>query len=128
MEQIANKVSDAEAEVLKVLWANQNPMTERQVTDALMDNSGWSPTTIKTLLKRLYDKGAVQREKKEVFYYSPVLSQDSFEKERTVDLLNKVFGGSAKHLVSTLLSQDILSQGDIDDLKNYWRERKEKNE
>lgn len=125
MADIAHKVSDAEAEVLKVLWDNNTPMTERQVMNALSKNSDWSPTTIKTLLKRLYDKGAVQREKKEVFYYSPVLTQDSFIRDRTVDLLNKVFGGSAKHLVSTLLNQDILSDGDIEDLKKYWRERKD---
>lgn len=124
MADIANKVSDAEAEVLKALWANEMPMTERQVMDALSVDSDWSPTTIKTLLKRLYDKGAVQREKKEVFYYSPALSQTRFAKERTVDLLNKVFNGNAKHLVSTLLSQDILSEGDIEELTSYWSERK----
>ena len=126
MSDIANRVSDAEAEVLKVLWASHTPMTERQITDALRDESDWSPTTMKTLLKRLYDKGAVRREKRDVFYYTPALSQADFAKGRTVDLLNKVFGGNAKSLVSTMLSQDILSEGDIDELKKYWHERGKK--
>ena len=128
MADKVNRVSDAESAVMKVLWGSKTPMTERQILVALGKESDWSPTTIKTLLKRLLDKGAVQREKKEVFHYVPVLSQAEFAKERTVDLVNRVFDGSAKSLVSAMLNNDILSDDDMDDLKTYWQERKKKNE
>jgi BlaI family penicillinase repressor len=124
----AIKISDAESEVMKVLWAGDEPMTERQILDILGSDSEWSPTTIKTLIKRLFDKGAVQREKRGVFYYMPVLSQTAFSKGRTEDLVNKVFGGNAKNLVAAMLGDNILSEDDMDDLKNYWKKRKRKNE
>lgn len=120
------KISDAESEVMKVLWVSKMPMTERNILDALDVGSDWSPTTIKTLLKRLLDKGAVRREKKEVFYYYPVLDEADFAKVRTVDLLNKVFGGNAKNLVSAMLNQDMISADDIDELKSYWKKGKNK--
>lgn len=120
------KISDAESEVMKVLWVGKIPMTERNILDALDEDSDWSPTTIKTLLKRLLDKGAVRREKKEVFYYSPVLGEADFAKDRTVDLLNKVFGGNAKSLVSAMINQDMISADDMEELKSYWKKGKNK--
>ena len=122
------KISDAESEVMKVLWACKEPVTERYILDVLGSDSDWSSTTIKTLLKRLFDKGAVKREKREVFYYTPVLSQTDFSKGRTEDLVNKVFGGNAKNLVAAMLGENILSEDDMDDLKSYWKKRKGKNE
>lgn len=124
MSDMASKVSDAELEVMKVLWACNTPITERHILNALGKENAWNPQTIKTFLKRLLDKGVVQREKKEVFYYVPVLLQADFAKGRTEDLVNRVFGGNAKSLVSAMLNNDILSKEDIDDLKSYWEKRK----
>lgn len=122
------KVSDSEFEVMKVLWSTGTPITERYILDALKKESDWNKQTIKTFLKRLFDKGAVRREKREVFYYSPILSRADFDKGRTEELVNKVFGGDARSLLSTMLNNDILLEGDVDELKNYWKARKSQNE
>jgi BlaI family penicillinase repressor len=128
MSNIAGRVSDADSEVMKVLWASDCPVTERHILDSLKDESAWNPQTIKTLLKRLFDKGVVKREKRGVFYYTPVLSQADFARGRTEDFVKRVFGGNAKNLLSTMLSNDILLEDDVDELKNYWKARKTKNE
>lgn len=128
MENIIGKVADSELEVLKVLWANGGPMTDRQIRAALGEESDWRKTTIQTLIKRLLDKKVLLREKKDVFYYHTAVSEEDFAKTRTVDLLNRVFGGNAKSLVSTMLNNDILSSDDMDDLRSFWRERREGNE
>ncbi|MDR1753407.1 MAG: BlaI/MecI/CopY family transcriptional regulator [Eubacterium sp.] len=128
MQNIADKVSEAELEILKVLWANDRPMTDRQIRDALNEGSDWKATTIQTLIKRLLDKSALFREKKDVFYYSSAVSREEFEKSRTEDFIGKVFGGNAKGLLSTLLNNDILSKADMNDLKNYWQEMRTQDE
>ena len=128
MLNIADKVSEAELEILKVLWTNGRPMTDRQIRDALGAGSDWKTTTIQTLIKRLLDKEVLSREKKDVFYYSSAVSKEEFEKARTEDFVNKVFGGNAKGLLSTLLNNDILSKADMDDLKNYWQEMRGQDE
>ena len=124
MANIVDKVSEAEFEILKVFWVNGGPMTDRQIRDALSEDSGWRKTTIQTLVKRLVDKGVLLKEKKDVFYYTPTVSLDEFAKARTEDLVNKVFGGNARNMVSAMLNNDILSEGDIDNLKSYWQKRK----
>lgn len=118
------KISDAELEVLKILWAREGPLSERQIIDALNKETKWHRATIQTLIRRLYEKGVVQREKKEIFYYSSLISEEEYAKEQTRDFLNKVYRGSARNLVSTMLSNDILSEKDMDELKNYWQERR----
>lgn len=120
----ADKISDAELEVLKILWNKDGALSERQIIDALIKENDWHRATIQTLVRRLYEKGVVQKVKKEIFYYSALISQEEYAKEKTSDLLNKVYGGSAKNLVSAMLNSDILSKKDIEELNNYWRERR----
>jgi BlaI family transcriptional regulator, penicillinase repressor len=120
----AEKISDAELEVLKILWANESPLSERQIIEALTKENNWHRATIQTLVRRLCEKGAVQKVKKEIFYFSALISEADYAKERTRDLLNKVYGGSAKNLVSAMLTNDILSEKDMEELKSYWRERR----
>ncbi len=120
----AEKISDAELEVLKILWANEYPLSERQIIDALNKENNWHRATIQTLVRRLCEKGVVQKVKKEIFYYSSLISEAEYAKNRTTDFLNKVYSGSAKNLVSAMLSSDILSEKDIDELKNYWSGRR----
>jgi len=128
MSNSAEKISDAELEVLKVLWSNESPMSERQIVNVLIAQNNWHRATIQTLIRRLCEKNVIKKEKKDIFYFSPIVTETELAKERTVDLLNKVFGGNAINLISTLLGNDILSEDDMDALKKYWKERKSENE
>ncbi len=128
MPDITGKISNAESEVMRVLWASDGPVTELYIRDVLSKETAWNQETIKTLLRRLLNKGAVIREKRELFYYSPALSRAEFDRGRTEEFVNRVFGGDARSLLSTMLNNDILSEDDINELKDYWKERKAKNE
>jgi len=129
MSNKVDKIADAEAEILKVLWASGLPMTSRQIRDALSEDSGWQRTTVQTLIKRLVDKEVLLLEEKGdkgVYYYNPTITEEEFASSRTVEFLKKVFGGNPKTLVSTMLNNNILSDDDMDDLKRHWQERKER--
>lgn len=123
-----SRISDSELEIMKVLWASEKPMTEKEIRAVIETCFDWKKQTTQTLIRRLVEKGAILREKQEVYYHSPAVSRDEIEKTWTEDLLNRVFGGNAKNLVSAMLNHDILSEEDISDLKDYWQERKQKNE
>jgi predicted transcriptional regulator len=121
MENLFNKISDSELEILKVIWEHNASMTDKEIRDALKKESLWKRTTIQTFIKRMVDKGILLKEKRDVFYYSPAVSASELAKTRTEDLLNKVFGGDAKNLISAMLNNNILSEDDLDDVQNYWR-------
>ena len=99
----AEKIQDAELEVMRVLWKAGRPAALADIRHALADRCGWEDSTVKTLLRRLCEKGAVALE-----------SRGMYRAARR--LVGKVFDGSAKKLVASLLSDGQLSQADIDEL------------
>ena len=69
-------ISDAEAMVMEVLWG-ASPRSAEEVIAALADSTGWAEPTIKTLLNRLLNKGAISAEKDGRRYlYSPILRRE----------------------------------------------------
>ena len=57
------KITDAELEVMEVLWQGED-LTLAQVKEGVTARKGWSGDTVKTLLRRLLEKGAVAQEKR----------------------------------------------------------------
>ena len=53
MEKLAEKISDAELEVMRVLWEADAPLPISEIRLALQQRKGWEPTTTKTLVQRL---------------------------------------------------------------------------
>ncbi|KRL81826.1 hypothetical protein FC36_GL001421 [Ligilactobacillus equi DSM 15833 = JCM 10991] len=48
-------ISSAEWEVMRVIWT-LNSASSRQIIDQLQTKMNWSPSTVKTLLRRLTEK------------------------------------------------------------------------
>ena len=57
------KISESEQIVMKSIWA-ENPVTANQIIEVLSETTNWKPNTIKTLVNRLVNKGAVGFEKR----------------------------------------------------------------
>jgi predicted transcriptional regulator len=67
-------VGALETAVLECLWAAGEPMTPRQVLEAV--DSELAYTTVVTILTRLADKGVVDRERQgKVYLYQPKMSE-----------------------------------------------------
>ena len=73
---LADKISDSELEVMKLLWQAGDALPVTEIREALQRSRGWEATTVKTLVSRLVSKGALLQEKRKVFYYSPAISQE----------------------------------------------------
>ena len=113
----AEKITDAELEVLRALWASREPMTLGQIKSALARSQGWNENTTKTLLRRLCQKGAAGQEKREVYYYRPLVNRDQLERCRTQRLIDKFYAGSARDLVASLVRHDQLQPQDVEELR-----------
>jgi len=110
-------ISPAELEVLKVLW-QRAPQTANQVVEVLADASEWHEKTVKTLLNRLVNKGAVSFEKDGRSYlYSPVLQQHDYQRKESQSFIARVFEGRIAPLVAGFAASKKLQPNDIDELK-----------
>lgn len=111
------QISEAEALVMEVLW-RKSPMGADEVVTALSAHTDWAEPTIKTLLNRLLNKGALQAEKDGRRYlYSPVLARESWISQQSEGMLDKLFGGRVAPLVAHFSERGKLSAADIAELK-----------
>ncbi|MCI7472063.1 MAG: BlaI/MecI/CopY family transcriptional regulator [Clostridiales bacterium] len=108
------KITEAELEVMEVLWAAGEPVTLGRIREVLADRNR---ETVKTLLRRLCAKGAAAQEKRQVYYYRPLVSRAELGCYRTRKLIDKLYAGSARQMVAALVEHDQLSGEDIAELR-----------
>jgi BlaI family penicillinase repressor len=120
----ASKISNAEWEIMKIIWKNPN-CTAMDIIEKLKDSKEWKPKTIKTLIRRLFDKNIIGYEQfgREYKYYS-LVNEEECRKTESVSFLQKVYSGSLKAMVLNFIEEDNLSKEDIEDLKSILNERK----
>ena len=119
------KISESEQIVMKSIWA-ENPVTANQIIEVLSETTTWKPKTIKTLVNRLVNKGAVGYEKRgREYQYYPLIEKDVFIKAESRSFLRRVFGGSMKPMLATMVENEDLSSEDIQELKRILEDTKE---
>ena len=115
-------ISDSEAVVMEILWAEQ-PLAAEDVVARLAGHSDWAEPTIKTLLNRLLKKGAVRAERDGRRYlYSPVLSREAWVASQSEGVLERLFGGRVAPLVAHFSERGRLSAEDIAELRRLVEE------
>lgn len=116
------KISDAELEILEVLWAAGEALNANEIRARLNQKKDWERTTVLTLIRRLLDKGVISQEKREVYYYMPCMERGAYVKEETKSFVNKFFKGSAKNLAAALITDENMSGEEIEELRAYFRD------
>ena len=116
------QISEAESVVMDVLW-RRHPLGAEDVVAELADSRHWREATIKTLLNRLLNKGAIAAEKDGRRYlYSPLLKREAWVLEESRGLLDRLFDGRVAPLVAHFSEQRKLSRKDIAELRKLLEE------
>lgn len=128
MESKAEKISEAEAEIMKVVWAQKEPMTYAEIRRALGEQKGWESPMVNTLVSRLVKKGILMQEKREVYYYTAAVSEEAYTAYKTKSFVQKVYGGNVKGLLSALVTYGDVTERDLDELRAFWENGGERGE
>jgi BlaI family penicillinase repressor len=119
-------ISDAEWEVMKVIWPN-SPCSSAQVVAALAGSKAWSVGTIKTLLNRLHSKGALRFERNGKSYlYYPTIAEDRLRAAETESFVDRVFDGAFSPMLAHFARSRKLSEQDLSELERILKEGREK--
>jgi predicted transcriptional regulator len=107
-------VSDAELEVLKVLWTH-GPATVREVEARLRRRRRrLAYNTVLTLLSRLRDKGYVGADRRDTAHvFQPIVSRDELLSDGLAALSDRIGDGTASPLVHALVRGTRFSPADI---------------
>lgn len=116
------QISEAESLVMDVLW-RQHPLSAEDVVAALAQTQHWQEATIKTLLNRLLNKGAIKATREGRRYlYAPVLKREDWVLGESEGLLQRLFDGRVAPLVAHFSEHHRLSKKDIAELRKLIEE------
>lgn len=115
------KISEAEWSIMKVLWDGCNEtgrgMTLGEIVTELTKTTGWSNTTIRTLIVRLSEKGAVEIDRTTgVYKYTPSTSKSDCVKCEVDSFVERVFDNSAYNLMASLVREGMLTTKEKKDI------------
>jgi predicted transcriptional regulator len=116
------KISAAESVVMEALWRD-HPLSAEEVIAEVAAPQGWTEATVKTLINRLLNKGAISAEKDGRRYlYRPVLRREDYVAAESQGLLDRLFEGRLAPLVSHFSQGGKLSPDDVAELKRLIQE------
>lgn len=110
------RISAAELKLMDVLW-REAPLGAADVAEAAAAE-GWSDRTVKTMLARLVQKGALRADPDgRRHLYTPLVEQSAYRRDAAKGLAERLFGGKAAPMVAHLADARGLTSDDLDDLE-----------
>ena len=111
------RISTAESQVMKALWAS-SPLSAEEIIAALPADQDWADATVKTLLNRLLKKDAIAADRDgRRFLYRPLVAQGDYVHAESQGLLDRLFDGRLAPLVAHFSQREKLSDQDVADLR-----------
>ena len=123
------QISDAELEIMKIVWGNRSEVTLfPYILEALAARGRpCQKNTLIVLLSRLMNKGFLSARKiGRRNEYTALISETEYQTAQTKNFLDRIYEGDAKGLVTNLIAGDLLTDEEYEDLKKLLEKGKEK--
>lgn len=114
----APDISESEWILMEALW-DSAPQTALELTRHLQPTTRWAENTVRTMLTRLVDKGALRTGENTggTRTFSPAVSRDSCVKAESDSFMQRVFRGAAKPLLVHFAQSTRLTPEEVKELK-----------
>jgi BlaI family penicillinase repressor len=116
----------SELEILHILW-ERGPCTVREVHEALQEKRPIGYTSVLKLMQIMTAKGSVKRnEEQRAHVYEAVQPEEKTKRDFALDMLQRVFDGSATELMMHALAGRKASKEEIDEMRRLLNEHERK--
>jgi BlaI family penicillinase repressor len=111
-------ISDSEWAVMEVLWERPS-QTASEITKALRPSTNWAENTVRTLLTRLVEKGALKtgENASATRTFIPAVNRDACVLAEGKSFMQRMFRGAAKPLLIHFASNAKLTAAEVKELK-----------
>jgi BlaI family penicillinase repressor len=117
------RITEAEWEVMAVVW-HRTLVAASTVVEVLENRKQWTLATVRTLLRRLVNKGALeQRADGRRYVYSARISMAECVRRESESFLDRVLGRAPAEAILHLVKRADLSREDIQELRRILREK-----
>ena len=123
------QLSDAELEIMKIVWENPSKVTLfPYIMEGLAARGKpCQKNTLIVLLSRLMNKGYLNAQKMgRRNEYTTLISETEYQTAQTKNFVNKIYEGNVNDLVCNLISGDLLSEEEYLELKKLLEKGRER--
>ncbi|HEV2287429.1 MAG TPA: BlaI/MecI/CopY family transcriptional regulator [Candidatus Acidoferrales bacterium] len=118
-------LGDVEQAVMDYVWTS-GPCTSEQCREALAATRPMKESTIRTVLRRLEQKGYVQHEVSgRTFVYRAAEGRQNVAVRAVKNIIDRFCGGSAEQLVIGMVDNEVLDRNQLEQLARKIATRKE---
>ncbi len=111
-------ISESEWSLMEALWES-SPHTASELTKTLRPTMNWAENTVRTLLTRLIDKGAIKTGENSsgTRTYLPAVKREACVRAEGESFMQRIFGGAAKPLLVHFAQNSKLTAEEVRELK-----------
>jgi BlaI family transcriptional regulator, penicillinase repressor len=122
----SGKPTASELEILHVLW-ERGPSTVREVHQALSEKRPIGYTSVLKLMQIMTTKGSLRRnEQQRAHVYEAVQPAEKTKRQLALDVLQRVFDGSASQLMMHALADRKGSKEEVEELRRLLNDYERK--
>ncbi len=111
-------ITESEWTIMEALWES-NPQTASEVTKMLRPTTDWAENTVRTLLTRLIEKGALKTSENAdgTRIFLPAVKREACVRAKGESFMQRMFGGAAKPLLVHFAQNSKLTAAEVSELK-----------
>jgi BlaI family penicillinase repressor len=117
-KNVGAKITQAEWEVMRVLWDANAPLPASEVAAQLEEKADWSPKTVRTFLNRLVQKQSAKVVKKglpgyELIHYVPLIDEPAAVQAKQETYIKNFFGGTVHSMLAGCIQSGEISTEEL---------------
>jgi BlaI family transcriptional regulator, penicillinase repressor len=117
-------LTELENEVMRVVW-DKGPCPVEAVHQVVSRKRDLKETSVRTILRRLEQKGYLRHEEKgRAYVYRAAEPARSLAARAVRQIIDSFCKGSVEELVSGMVEAKVLSKSELESLEEYVRERR----
>ena len=121
------RLSEFELDVMAHFWTDRE-LSAPELFERIGDERGVAYSTVKTIIDRLEEKGAIERvaNRGRTIFYTASIKRERVRKPLVRSFLRRLFGNDLRPLFAQLLHDEKLSEDELDYLRRLVAETERK--
>ena len=125
MSRKKNQLTESEWQIMKAVW-NAEPCAAPAVQEALQRRTGWSYSTVKTLMDRMVGKGLLKQEKmRNLILYRAAITRKEAQRSEVMRTIKRAFNGALTPMMQFLLESRVTKK-QLDEIEKIIKSKKQK--
>ncbi len=111
------ELTEAEWSVIKAVWENE-PCTAPVIQEKLFQPTGWTYSTVRTLMDRMVAKGLLSAKKQgKLTIYGSAVTREQAQRGELLYTLKHAFNGALTPMMQCMLNAHEVSRAELGELK-----------